>query len=220
MAGDNNSKESNYWPGFVDALTNVVLVMVFIVVIFCSVIIGSIIKSANVKYHSAIEEKNKTINNLKDEISMLKSTSYESNSRNQTQDDSVNLCDIISYGNEGDTAKEKLNEPPVIIFKDNKKIVVSYALGVVKAEDKVWSGLRSSFDINSTNYSVKMIALPSEQSPTEGRRLSYYRLGILHDFFVKLGVKPRDIEHKILSNASSKKRSQVIITIERKVDAN
>ena len=30
--GSTSSREQNFWPGFVDALTNVVLVMVFIVV--------------------------------------------------------------------------------------------------------------------------------------------------------------------------------------------
>lgn len=34
MAGGGNGKEQNYWPGFVDALSNVVLTLVFVLVVF------------------------------------------------------------------------------------------------------------------------------------------------------------------------------------------
>jgi hypothetical protein len=34
MAGDSGGREQNFWPGFVDALSNVVLVMIFVVVVF------------------------------------------------------------------------------------------------------------------------------------------------------------------------------------------
>lgn len=50
MAGDSGGKEQNYWPGFVDALSNVVLTLVFVLVVF---VFALVITSGKVKQKSA-----------------------------------------------------------------------------------------------------------------------------------------------------------------------
>jgi septal ring factor EnvC (AmiA/AmiB activator) len=50
MAGGGSDKEQNYWPGFVDALSNVVLTLVFVLVVF---VFALVITSGKVKQKSA-----------------------------------------------------------------------------------------------------------------------------------------------------------------------
>jgi|GEM_PF-2012288 len=56
MAGGGDGKEMNYWPGFVDALSNVVLTLVFVLVVF---VFALMITSGKVqqKANQAAEEK-------------------------------------------------------------------------------------------------------------------------------------------------------------------
>ena len=50
-------KEQNFWPGFVDALSNVVLVMIFVVVVFVVTLFYYSQKLAEYKAHKFVEKK-------------------------------------------------------------------------------------------------------------------------------------------------------------------
>ncbi|MBI3446689.1 MAG: hypothetical protein HY055_15345, partial [Magnetospirillum sp.] len=74
MAGGGSDKEQNYWPGFVDALSNVVLTLVFVLVVF---VFALVITSGKVKQKSAqmaeqkLEQENssrKRVGDLEGEI--------------------------------------------------------------------------------------------------------------------------------------------------------
>lgn len=56
MAGGGDGKEMNYWPGFVDALSNVVLTLVFVLVVF---VFALMITSGKVKQKSNAEAEAK-----------------------------------------------------------------------------------------------------------------------------------------------------------------
>jgi membrane-associated HD superfamily phosphohydrolase len=56
MAGGGDGKEQNYWPGFVDALSNVVLTLVFVLVVFVFALMITSGK-VNQKAQQAAEEK-------------------------------------------------------------------------------------------------------------------------------------------------------------------
>ena len=75
MAGGGSDREQNYWPGFVDALSNVVLTLVFVLVVF---VFALVITSGKVKQKSAqmaeqkVEQEKTSAKRVKDLESEVK----------------------------------------------------------------------------------------------------------------------------------------------------
>lgn len=227
MAGSSaSSREQNFWPGFVDVLANVILVMVFVVVVFSIMMFGTMLNISKIKVEQSIEEKSKEhqlqiekINGKSQEnIQILQEHVRQLQQENQRLATELATAKPIAQGNPAASRyRENHHKAPVEISGTQSNIDVSYALGITTLEKKLTDALDDL--LGNTDavdlWRVTLRASMAESSPSEARRLAYYRIAILRDHLVAKGVSPAHIRMVILAVPSTDGRSHVAIQIRK-----
>ncbi|MFJ2712354.1 hypothetical protein ACIOZM_15895 [Pseudomonas sp. NPDC087346] len=225
MAGDSNSREQNFWPGFVDALTNVVLVMVFVVVVFAISMFSSMLKISKVKVEQSVEKKveersvqaKQLVSQAQAETQVERERAERLQEENQRLSEALGAAQQIPFA-EGDPAAPSRNtqpQSPVTISGRRPSINVSYALGVTTLEEKLIAALDGALGgyESAGRWKVLLQASMAEPSPSEARRLAFYRIAVLRDHLVSKGVAPGNIESVILNAPATDGRSHVAVRI-------
>lgn len=232
MAGGSaSSREQNFWPGFVDALTNVVLVMVFVVVVFAISMFGSMLKISKAKVAQGIaqqvEQQQAQVEALTSEVRAQAQSDHEKakhlqeENRQLTADLSAAQQALslvkLAEGGAGVPVREAAPKSPVVISGRAPALDVSYALGVTTLEKKLMDALDGALGNFGTagQWQVSLQATMAEPSPSEARRLAFYRLAVLRDHLVSKGVAPSHIETLILNAPSTDGRSHVAIRLRK-----
>jgi hypothetical protein len=227
VGGSTSSREQNFWPGFVDALSNVVLVMVLVVVVFAIVMFGAMVKVTKVQVLQNVEKQmgkqsadyQASVLQARAEAQLEREKAEQLQTENQAltialKSAQQNVCSVDSIA-EGDIATPKPSLSPVVISGRSPTIDVSYALGVTTLEQKLMDAFDAALgSFNSAGrWQVSLQAYMAEPSPSEARRLAFYRIAVLRDHFVSKGVPPKNIETIITNKPSSDGRSHVIVRI-------
>ena len=242
MAAASTSREQNFWPGFVDALTNVVLVMVLVVVIFAISMLTGTLKLARLQIKTQVEAQ------VENQIKTADARVKEAEARMQVADErlSKSLAEVESERRRAEKLEQQLKQltvslrtppaqavraggqpatprrspaelPPVTISGASPSILVSYAAGVTTLEKKLleaFDGAVAGYE-GAGAWQVRMQARMAEDSPSEARRLAFYRLAVLRDHLVARGVDPARIETVILDSPSTMGRSQVSVELRK-----
>lgn len=224
--GSTSSREQNFWPGFVDALTNVVLVMVFVVVVFAIVMFGGMFKLAKSQIHIQVEKRlEEEAERATSQTALAKFDAASQRARaDRLEEENRKLLAALQAsrpvpigGQPAPARGTQLNVPAVTISGQTPSITVSYALGVTTMEKKLLESLDaaiSGFD-GAVNWEVSLRARMSEVSPSEARRLAFYRIAVLRDHLVSKGVRPERIETIILDEPGRDGRSSVTIQLRK-----
>jgi len=224
MAGGSSSREQNYWPGFVDALTNVVLVMVFVIVVFAISMFGALIKLSNAQIQRNVAERihqqNQTAQQSLEHARSEAKHAHELAERLREENQRLSAALMKQQQAAGSARPRQYNPEPteaVVISGKMPNISVSYARGVTALEAKLMQALdRLIGDFNkSSQWHVLLQATMAEPGPSEARRLAFYRIAVLRDHLVAQGVLPQHIETIILDTPSADSRSHVDIQIRR-----
>jgi outer membrane protein OmpA-like peptidoglycan-associated protein len=225
--GSTSSREQNFWPGFVDALTNVVLVMVLVVVVFAICMFSALMKVSKVHVQQNVEkqlekkgaESDALVLQAQIEVQVEREKKEELQKEIQTLTAALdaaqqNACSIAPIA-EGDAAAPKHTLTPVAISGRMPAIDISYALGVTTLEQKLMDALDAALGSFSPagRWKVLLQANTAEPSPSEARRLAFYRIAVLRDHLVSKGVSPKNIETVITSKPSNDGRSHVFVRI-------
>ena len=109
-------KEQNFWPGFVDALSNVVLVMIFVVVVFVVTLFYYSQKLAQMKVSKLVSQSQTQavqgeIKNRKNDLVNTPDGAHANASENQAERDKAQ--EIEQLKREVATLKAKLAAPPL-----------------------------------------------------------------------------------------------------------
>lgn len=229
--GSSSSREQNFWPGFVDALTNVVLVMVFVVVVFAISMFGSMLKISKVKIAQSIEQQ------VEQQRTQLDASASEAHAQAQAEHERAEhlqeenrqlkadlstaqqalLLVPVAEGGAGASVSAAPPKSPVVISGRMPALDVSYALGVTTLEKKLIDALDGALgNYNGAGqWQVSLQATMAEPSPSEARRLAFYRIAVLRDHLVSKGVAPSHIETLILNAPSTDGRSHVALRIRK-----
>ena len=224
MAGGSSTREQNYWPGFVDALTNVVLVMVFVIVVFAISMFGALIKLSNAHLQrnlaERIHEKNQSIALSLQEAKAEAKREHDRAEHLQQENQrlySALMSQPHASGNARPRQARAETSAAVVISGKMPNINVSYALGVTALEKKLVQSLDDligDFD-QAGQWHVLLQATMAEPAPSEARRLGFYRIAFIRDHLVAQGVLPQHIETVILDTPSPDNRSHVDIQFKR-----
>ncbi|MCS6763993.1 MAG: hypothetical protein MO853_08595 [Candidatus Protistobacter heckmanni] len=237
MAGGGSSREQNFWPGFVDALTNVILVMVLVVVIFTLSVfyfIGRLAQSeisrkvhvARSAYQIELERKlaatEGRIKQLNERISELETENGRLSRGTPKAGASVLAAQV-------DISADKNAPPPsgtggpsgpaISVAKTPNAIVVSFAPSVTELDKKVYDSINSavgSYD-DATRWQIEMVAEAAEELYSEDRSLGFYRIAVLRNYFASKGVNPANIDTLIedRSRGGTLARSRALIRIRK-----
>lgn len=205
-----SGNEQSYWPGFVDALSNVVLTLVFVLVIivFALVIASNKVeqKVTEISRLAQAREKQKIVTEaemldlrkelreaMKDlqakheEIERLKRELEELRSKQLVKKDAEKKVDIVvkakpsTKGQSGDSD----------VDKDLGVIVISFPTGVFEMSDKAKQELENALlpmKAKLAGLSPRLRTLPGAETYSEGRRLAYFRGLSVRNFLIDKGL--------------------------------
>lgn len=202
-----SAKEQNYWPAFVDALSNVVLTLVFVLVVFVFALVLSsnkVEKRAQELIQAAEERASENdvspqvkittlrteLRNAKSEIETLKEILKQKEAETPPVDVQV------------EAQKELIIKGAGIISQEQGKIIIHYPKAVADLDEKSVRELDkviADFGDKVVNGPLVMVSYVGQESYSAGRRLAYYRaVGMKNYLVTKFGVKAENIRSKIL----------------------
>lgn len=173
-------REQNYWPGFVDALSNVVLTLVFVLVVFVFALVmasnkverkaDEMIQAAHEKAEAAaaaVSDPTKMIATLKEKLTQAEAEIQILKQKLPSEED-ARLSDkpsLIVFGE-------------VKIIPSSGKITIYYPGAVSDLDERSRSNLGGILDTLKDEMKGKKIAIRSYtgiESFSAARRLAYYR---------------------------------------------
>lgn len=227
MTGDSGSGEVNYWPGFVDALSNVVLTLVFVLVIFVFALIMASNKVEE-KMRQVVDAQNSErveaseLLKMKEQVAQLEkeleqakqgSMTISADKKSKDQDFGDMQQQLSSQASE---AKEILvqrnevetKEGAVDIAEQNKsKLSILFPASVYKMDAASSDNLSKALDEIQGQLETSKIIIRSvrgSETFTVAQRLAYYRALVIRNFLIsKRGVDPSKIESVIVDPDSS-----------------
>lgn len=226
MAGDSGSGEANYWPGFVDALSNVVLTLVFVLVIFVFALVMASNKVEE-KMRQVVEAKNSErvesseLQHMKDQVDQLRKELAQakgqdvgavqqqlSNQISETKEILVQKDDVVT------------KEGTINITEQNKnKIAIVFPESVYKMDSASTDNLSNALDKNQKQLTTSKILIRSfrgNETFTVAQRLAYYRALVIRNFLMsKRGVDGSRIQSVIVDpDSSGGGRVEILFTSE------
>lgn len=196
-------REQNYWPGFVDVLSNVVLVLVFVLVVF----VMALSLSAN-KVEQKMQEIVKQKNDAKKEgCGEQKSSNVEKNNSGEgKKNENETIAGNIEIKNTEDTQLSgiKLDGAPVDIKESSGKLILYYPLSGVELDKKAAAELEAVLEKNREKLKKYKIILNSyigKEQYSVANRLAYYRILYVRKFLIDKGFSVNSsIRSKILQS--------------------
>lgn len=207
--------DANYWPGFVDALSNVVLTLVFVLVIFVFALVMASNKveekmnqviDAQKMEQSEKSESQIEIKKLKEELAQaqaeLKARDAQKDGKSKTQkedtgildqnasSDAESLQEIVVQKNEEEDHEGSVS----IVEKSENKITIIFPEAVSALDEEAMKVLASNNDLTKAKENKNKVTIRSiigKESYTAAYRVAYYRALSARNFLIsKGGIDP------------------------------
>ncbi len=168
-------KEQNYWPAFVDALSNVVLTLVFVLVIFVFALVMA---------SSKMEER------IRDQIENEQKQAEVVTPPQEVLKDEQTLITVA------EKIPEKAKQGTVKIEKFKAGIVLVFPIGITEMDDASAAELTKVFEEHRVRekHMTAVRSVVGKEAYSIARRLAYYRaVGVRSYLISKLGENPGDL---------------------------
>lgn len=210
MAGGGD-KEQNYWPGFVDALSNVVLTLIFVLVVF----VFALALVAN-KAKNAVEQIVEQRVQEERQKMAAQTTAVSSNSKGGASDstaleeDSGGL-ELVAKGDE----KKLANRGVVKVNSSVNEITLSYPQFVLELDDASMERLRGVLGDHAHIKSATRVEIRSYvggEAFSLAQRLAYYRAIKIRNMLIEGGfVEASRLSSRILTSGGEEEFGKVQI---------
>lgn len=203
-------REQNYWPGFVDALSNVVLTLVFVLVVFVFALViasNKVERKASEMVQAAHEQiKNGDASAI---VAALKAELEKTKAENKE------LKDLQSSSAVEKTTNIVLEEKSgltvigaVTISRQQGKIVIDFPNAVSDLDAPSFDALGqalSEINVDIKTRKAKILSFIGSESYSAARRLAYYRILGLRNYLIdKQGMKGTSISTQIVQPKDQK----------------
>jgi hypothetical protein len=209
MAGGGNGKEQNYWPGFVDVLSNVVLTLVFVLVVFVMALALSANKVEK-RMQEILKEKAASEAKLQPVQATKGATDIEHNESGAAKkNDTITSSGNIEIENNDTTQKSgtKVIDAPVDLQESSGKIILYYPVSGVELSEKTAEKLEKILLANKEKlkrYKIVLNSYLGQEQYSVANRLAYYRVLYVRKFLIDKGIADnQSITSKILQPEKS-----------------
>lgn len=214
MAGG-TGKEVNFWPGFVDALANVVVVMIFVVVVFTIALLyfaqnkikeaAAVAQKGQMVAMAAPAEQTATVVALQKRVAELQRENDSLRSQVQTparpspppQAGSLPRAEI-------QVIEPKLPPGPAPALAQIKgsdaSLQVVFPTGAIELDPPSIARLEAAFAgfaDRARAGGIELVGIAEAGSYSEGRRLSYYRNLALRNWLIEKGIPSAQIRVRL-----------------------
>lgn len=226
-----SGKEQNYWPGFVDALSNVVLTLVFVLVIFVFALVMAsnkvekrmqeVIKASEARQNSPQEATQDSLQEIQDLRRKLAAVTSDME-KMRLQQESASMRDKTGDINQAyieiENKDPKPRQSPVLIRKSSDDIVLEYPLQTSEMDEKSASELKKIAEPVLANAGKRKIVVRSiigKEVYSAAKRLAYYRAINVRNFFItQMGQSPANIVTRVVQ-PNKPENGRVEITVEK-----
>lgn len=217
-----NGRQQNYWPGFVDALSNLVLTLVFVMTIFILALFYLSSKVTQGKIDNLCQEPKAELAQAKKDIdesrnALLVALTEAKQAQEQIQTLKKELVRSDATQKTGSLLDRRvdINVRKGKPLRDNKTstetsgngsaITIRFPAGVVELDegakealDKVLAPLLAE----KQQIKVNLNAVPGPETYSEGRRLSFFRAVSIRNYLIFKGVSKAGIESKVAEHGN------------------
>jgi hypothetical protein len=203
--------------------------MVFIVVVFSVSLFYFTVKMAKMQVARQVEVELKSSESDKDralkssqlQVLQLESTIEVLERENKALKSTLRANQNgvpLATGLPGVPRSEKSPLPPILLAKNGDDVVISYSAGATLPDASILKAMDQAIGdyAGAREWKVQFSAVPAEPSPSEAKRLGYYRIASLRDYFIKQGVLPGNVENVVMETLPRVgERSTVTIKIRK-----
>lgn len=197
-------REQNYWPGFVDALSNVVLTLVFVLVVF----VFALSMSAN-KVEKRMQEVLKAEAEFKAKNESKNMAAVEAGSGESEQTAVQSADKSVEIVAEEKQAMVRTNRGALTIENGSDRLVVHYPLSVVEMDPQTQASLESALlqtKAKAGNYKILLRSVTGKEPYSVAQRLAYYRALGLRNYLIAKGIGTNaNITSKVVQSDASEK---------------
>lgn len=211
---DSSSGEVNYWPGFVDALSNVVLTLVFVLVVFVFALVMASNKVEQ-RYKEIVDEHQKKMKVVEVSEDTLKESEELQKKLEEAQtmirvlekklenmpDDPDQEIEILDSGL-SKTAKAEVSG------ESKNKVSLKFSSSIVNMDEdsqKKLSEQLVKYKEATKDKKVLLKAYLDSETYSIGQRLAYYRILEIRNFLIsQAGIAPAQITSKIVDGKGKK----------------
>lgn len=217
-----NRRQQNYWPGFVDALSNLVLTLVFVMTIFILALFFISSKVTQGKMDNLCPE-------TKAELAKSKNDHDESRKElhaalaeaRQAQEQIQALKKELSRINAAPKCDSLLDRPVDISVKkgglsqkgkittealgNGSAITILFPAGVVELDagaKETLDKVLAPFLAEKQRMKISMNAIPGPETYSEGKRLSFFRVVSIRNYLIGKGIPKTGIESMVAEQGS------------------
>lgn len=188
-----SGREQNFWPGFVDALSNLVLTLVFVMVIFMLGLFYLSSKVSKSKMDALCPETKSELAQVKKELAETREALR------------VALAQAGKVRERVDVAEKKtpVLKPERIateISNAGSSIIIRFPPGIVDLDDDSKQALDKAIAPllgSGRQINASLSAIPGPETYSEGKRLAFFRAVAVRNYLISIGVAKRNIDSKV-----------------------
>jgi len=191
-----SGREQNFWPGFVDALSNLVLTLVFVMVIFVLALFYLSSKVSQSKMEALCPATKAELSRVKKDLAETREALRVALSQAGQVKDRVEVSERKAPA----LKKEKISTEAT---SAGSTITIRFPAGVVELDedaklvlDQAIAPLLASGQQIKTNLS----AVPGPETFSEGKRIAFFRAVAIRNYLIGKGVAKGDIGSKVLGH--------------------
>lgn len=185
------SSAESYWPGYVDALTNVVLNLLFLIAIFASGVFALGMKSAH---------RQAAVVDAPVQVTVVSTGPEEVRIR-------VAEADITQNGQVSVEGLRRLGEKALISIGFSAEAVT-----IADADRRsLWSRMQSG--LRDSGQEPLLLWAVVDVNETSQRRAAYLRVMAVRDWLVASGVAPERISMRLLSGITERASGQMVYVL-------
>lgn len=191
-----SGREQNFWPGFVDALSNLVLTLVFVMVIFVLAMFYLSSKVSQSKMDalcpatkSELEQVKKDLAETRKALNIALSEASQIKARVEVGDKKMPSI-----------KNDKLATQASV---KGSSIIIRFPTGVVELDKDAELALDKAiapYLASGQQVKASLNAVPGPETYSEGKRLSFFRAVAIRNYLISKGVDKGDIDSKVVSH--------------------
>jgi outer membrane protein OmpA-like peptidoglycan-associated protein len=191
-----SGREQNFWPGFVDALSNLVLTLVFVMVIFVLALFYLSSKVAQSKLDAMCPATKVELAQVKKELDETrKALSAALSAAGQ-----VKAQAKVSDKKAASPEREKISAE---VSVGGASVTIRFPAGVVELDDdakKVLDKAIAPYLASGQPVKASLSAVPGPETFSEGKRLSFFRAVAIRNYLISKGITKGNIDSRVASH--------------------
>jgi uncharacterized protein YbjQ (UPF0145 family) len=214
-ATESNQDEGSdiFWPGYVDAVTNLVLNLLFVLTIMIVAVlmfamalsrtqtetVNKAVQETRESTEVTIQQKDEELQTLQQEIAKLKANAIVKNDLSSQQKTAV-------VGKPSTAQDKNLNK----LMQQGGGTLVVFDSDAIAIKDQDLPDLEKLL-MPSVNHGSVSLVIKSPKGFSEAKRLAFYRVMSVRSLLIKMGLKQNNIDVRIQEGDSSADNTKVLV---------